>query len=313
MFAYVRYSDGHKHIVSTEDIKNFDPKNYQQDILYLVRWENSYYKAQRPVKMEEELASPSKQIRIAKILSQDDDKDETATAKEKGALNHRSLTFKHNRIQPLQEPGLAIHYHFVQGLCYISVDNNDDALRKTLKTVEASEKRKSLLQIVEERKSKKRKAPLLQTDPKKRKEEFSDSEDGDDGAVQKIYENLQIKYCSIKKQKQDLQEELSECKQKCAELEKEKEELVAELATYRSLNVTLQQNINEVLQRAFLKTSPSFLKDNGTSTPDEITPDKCTCEERTPDELLNTSSEGNNPPLNQESKSLYEGTDGKVH
>ncbi len=40
------YSDGHKQVVPTEDIKRFDPNNYKQDILYLVRWENSYYQAQ---------------------------------------------------------------------------------------------------------------------------------------------------------------------------------------------------------------------------------------------------------------------------
>ncbi|XDV13858.1 hypothetical protein PO909_002173, partial [Leuciscus waleckii] len=93
-----------------------------------------------------------------------------------------------------------------------------------------------------------------------------------------------------------------------AELGKEKEDLVAELATYRSLNITLQHNINKVLQRAFSETSPSFL--NGTSTPVESTPD------RRPDELPN-SSEGINPPLNintsESPLSLYEIKDGKIH
>lgn len=46
MFAYVRFSDGNKRIVPTDDITKFDPKHYQQDVFYLVRWKNSDYKAQ---------------------------------------------------------------------------------------------------------------------------------------------------------------------------------------------------------------------------------------------------------------------------
>ncbi|KAL1256015.1 hypothetical protein QQF64_014076 [Cirrhinus molitorella] len=142
--------------------------------------------------------------------------------------------------------------------------------------------------------------------------EFSDNEDEDedDGGVvpQKIHEDLQRKYRYIKKQRQDLQEELEDCKIKCAELEKEKEDLVAELATYRSLNITLQQNINEVLQRAFSKTGPSLL--NRHSATFESTPDQRS------DELPN-SPEGNNSPLHINSPEsplrLYEIKDGKIH
>lgn len=56
---------------------------------------------------------------------------------------------------------------------------------------------------------------LKHTPPKKR-DDFSDSEDEDDGGVvpQKTYEDLQRKYRYIKKQKQDLQEELDEFKHK---------------------------------------------------------------------------------------------------
>ncbi|XP_026115224.1 BEN domain-containing protein 5-like [Carassius auratus] len=93
-----------------------------------------------------------------------------------------------------------------------------------------------------------------------------------------------------------------------AELEKEKADLLAELATYKSLNITLQQNLNEVLQRAFSKTGPSLL--NRPSASFESKPDGG------PDELPN-SSEGNNPPLNkntsQSTLSLYEIKDGTIH
>lgn len=121
----------------------------------------------------------------------------------------------------------------------------------------------------------------------------------------KKHEDLQRKYRYIKKQKQDLQEELDEFKHKLAELEKEKGDQVAELATYKSLNITLQQSLNEVLQRAFSKTGPSLL--NRPSAPFESTLYEG------PDELPN-SPEGNNPPLNKNTSestlSLYEIKDG---
>lgn len=169
--------------------------------------------------MEEELAKPSKRIRTAKILNQEDDEeDETATTKEKVELKKKN---------------------------------------KTLKTVEASEKRKNLLKILEERKAKKREAPLFETDPKK-KRECSDSEDG--GVVpQKIYEDLQRRNRYIKKQKYDL-EELEEYKHKCAELGKEKNDLVAELATHRSLNITCSRTQNKCYKEPSRKQVHLFLR-----------------------------------------------------
>lgn len=53
---------------------------------------------------------------------------------------------------------------------YIFINNH--ALQKTLKTVEASEKRKTLLKILEERKARKREAPLFETDPPRREMTF---------------------------------------------------------------------------------------------------------------------------------------------
>ncbi|XP_073803856.1 uncharacterized protein isoform X2 [Danio rerio] len=253
MFAYVRYSDGHKHIVPIEDIKKFDPKNYKQNYLYLVRWENTFYQAQVLLiketreEMEEELANPSKRIRTAKVLNQDDEKEVFETEKEKGALKKKN---------------------------------------KTLRTAEASEKRKTLLKILEDRKERKREAPLFEMGRPKntddRSHKFSDSEE--EVITQKIREDLQRKYRSMKKKKQELQEDLEKCTNKCAKLEKEKQDLVEELATYKSLNITLQHNIDEVLQRAFSKKGPSFLSRPSGSF--ESTPERS-------DELPNGSEDNN--------------------
>ncbi|XP_073785908.1 uncharacterized protein [Danio rerio] len=72
---------------------------------------------------------------------------------------------------------------------------------------------------------------------------------------------------------------------RCAKLEKEKQDLVEELATYKSLNTTLQYNIDEVLQRAFSKKAPSFLSIPSGSF--ESTPERS-------DELPNGSEDNNN-------------------
>ncbi|XP_056605039.1 BEN domain-containing protein 5-like [Triplophysa dalaica] len=143
--------------------------------------------------------------------------------------------------------------------------------------------------------------PLFENNSNKRKEDFSDSEDSDDGAVvpKKIHEDLDKKYRFQKKQKHQLQEELMECKKRHAELEKINKDLVAELTTYRQLNVTLQQNINEVLQRAFSKThDSSFFEVSETSS---SLPEKGTPERQTSDKLPNTSGE------------IYERKNGKIH
>nr|XP_055062870.1 BEN domain-containing protein 5-like [Misgurnus anguillicaudatus] len=156
----------------------------------------------------------------------------------------------------------------------------------------------------------KKQNPLFEKNTMKRKEEFSDSEDSDDGAVvpKKIHKNLEQKYHFLKKQKNQLQEELAECKQRHAESEKINKDLVAELTTYRQLNVTLQQNINEVLQRALSKThDSSFFKVSKTSSPlpEKGTPEpsvECSIEESALDELPTTRRE-----------SLYEIKNGKIH
>lgn len=108
-----------------------------------------------------------------------------------------------------------LDYCFVTVLCYIYMNNTDVTLQKTLKSVEAAEKRKSLLKILEESKVRKKENPLFEKNSKKRKEEFSDS-DSDDGAVvpKKIHEDLEKKYHFVKKQKHQLQEELAECNQR---------------------------------------------------------------------------------------------------
>ncbi|KAL3042109.1 hypothetical protein OYC64_020122 [Pagothenia borchgrevinki] len=175
---------------------------------------------------------------------------------------------------------------------------------KAIKAAEGGEKRKSLMQILTEKKALKNKNPLYSTEKKRKREEtlpdsFSDS-DEDGGVVpQKMYDDINIKYRQLQRKHQALTNDLDQCKQKSTELENGKSELEQEVVTYREANLTLQHNIDKLLKEIFSQRSETS-RTCEPAIPPLTPPGQNTTSEREPDQPIHG-------PRQMEIK------DGKIH
>ncbi|XP_045900911.1 BEN domain-containing protein 5-like [Micropterus dolomieu] len=267
MFAYVKYTGGYKAIVPISYIKNFDLKTRQRDV-----WEDEYFNGQVLLvketrdEIEELTVNPPKRIRVPKIHLED---------------------------------GVAVEKH--EG-----TSREKDGLKKKAKTskaAEGSEKRKSLMQILAEKKAMKKHSPLFANDKKRKREEtlqdiFSDSEEDGGVVPQKIHDELRLKYQQMQRKQQDLKQDLDHYKQKSAELENCKCELEQELTTYRNSNLTLQQNLDELLKQVFSQKS--------------VTSQHCVIAPLTPPAINNPTSE-RDPLQPTPCPNLLEKKDGMIH
>nr|XP_033959453.1 cilia- and flagella-associated protein 157-like [Pseudochaenichthys georgianus] len=176
---------------------------------------------------------------------------------------------------------------------------------KAIKAAEVGEKRKSLMQILNEKKSLKNKNPLYTIEKKRKREEtlpdsFSDSDNDDGGVVpQKIHDEMKMKYHKLQRKHQALTQDLDQCKQKSTELENSKSELEQEVVTYREANLTLQNNIDKLLKEVFSQRSVTS-RTREPAIPPLTPPGQDTSSEREPDQPIHC-------PRHMEKK------DGKVH